>query len=1065
MSRDPSLDPRRWHIRVRPRAPELDGHARSVLADIHQIGLKHIREVRSSGIYLFEGRLNESEIRLLAEELLTDPVTERFECGQGFAGRHDDGPAIEVHPLPGVMNPAALSTTDAARRFLVNRGLPGADIVHVQTARRYEIIGATNDEDLDRIAAKALANDCIEKWYIQGFGRRDEIPDHSPAPPCKPYSIRRIRLAGLSDEELAHLSRNGHLFLSLEEMHAVRDHFAILGRDPTDLELETLAQTWSEHCVHKTLKSAVDYSGEDFGRIGEVEVHFENLLKNTIAAATHKLNRDWCLSVFVDNAGVIAFDDDHGIAVKVETHNHPSAIEPYGGAATGVGGCIRDIMGCGLGAKPIASTDVFCLAPPSFDADRIPAGVLHPRRVLKGVVGGVRDYGNRMGIPTVNGAIYFDERYLANPLVFCGSIGLIPRDRIQKEPQSGDWIVVAGGRTGRDGIHGATFSSAELTDTHAEEFSHAVQIGNAIEEKKLLDALLVARDHPTGCLYTAVTDCGAGGLSSAVGEMGAELGATVDLEKVPLKYSGLRYDEIWISEAQERMVFAVPPRQLERFLAVFAAEEVEAIVIGRFSDDRVLRVRFDGQVVGELAMNFLHGGLPKTTRIARWSKGPSVSLVDASGADEDAANGNHGRAGAVEREAQTSEFKGEGEVRGESFARRTSTFDHSAREKSSVHDTSGQRLLNALRSLNIASKEWVIRQYDHEVQGRSVIKPLVGPAFGPSDAAVIRPVYTSSRGIAVGCGLCPQWSAVDPYWMAVRAVDEALRNVICVGAGPQRVAILDNFCWPKVDTEESLGALVRTCRGAHDAAIAYELPFISGKDSLNNQFSMTAEEARRTKLPSQLAIPPTLLISAIGVVEDITRCVSMDFKSPASVLVLAAIPVHDGKSVDDPSRDREGAELQENRSAKIKPTGPPDSCEHPDRTLEMGPPEFDLTAAQSVHQRVASLIRDGKVQSAHDASDGGLGVAVAEMCIASGYGATIDTDLGPYVRSFLNEVPACYVLEMTPEAAEDAELPIIGRVTVEPRLRIKGGPGDEIELAIRALDVAWRSPLAEDGGR
>jgi len=1058
MNRDSSRDSRRWHVRVHPRQAQLDGHGRAVAADIHQIGLLHIRSVRSSRIYLFAGQLNESDVRMLAEELLTDPVAERFEYHEGFSKRDDAGPAIEVHPLPGVMNPAALSTADAARRLLANKGMPNAAIEEVQTARRYEIVGAMGTGELERIAARVLANDCVEKWYIQGFERRDEIPDGFAVPPSKPFSIRRVRLTGLSDEELRRLSRDGHLFLSLQEMCAVRDHFAALGRDPTDLELETLAQTWSEHCVHKTLKSAIDYRGEDFGRPGEVTLHFDNLLKDTIAEATHKLNRDWCLSVFVDNAGVIAFDDQYGIAFKVETHNHPSAIEPYGGAATGVGGCIRDIMGCGLGAKPIASTDVFCLAPPDFDAERVPAGVLHPRRVLKGVVGGVRDYGNRMGIPTVNGAIYFDDRYLANPLVFCGCIGLIPRDRIHKQPKSGDYIIVAGGRTGRDGIHGATFSSAELTDSHAGEFSHAVQIGNAIEEKKLLDAQLIARDHADGCLYSAVTDCGAGGLSSAVGEMGAELGAAVDLEKVPLKYSGLRYDEVWISEAQERMVFAVPADRLEKFLAVFAAEEVEATVIGRFTDDCVLRVRYQGQTVGELDMHFLHDGVPKTTRVARWSHNQRVGR--ALPADQ-----NRDRAVTTpERHEGTEARRHEGE----------SGIDN----RQSTIDNPNARLLAALRNLNIASKEWVIRQYDHEVQGRSVIKPLAGPAFGPSDAAVLRPVYASSRGVAIGCGLCPHWSEVDPYWMAVRAVDEALRNVICVGADPARVAILDNFCWPKVDTEESLGALVRTCRGAYDAAIAYGLPFISGKDSLNNQFSMSAEEAARTGLPQQMAIPPTLLVSALGIVEDISRCVSMDLKTPGNVLVLAsdvgrALPADQNRGrQSEPraeasghhNRDRKGAESVEAQSSKFKVQNSADSLDLQSSIFGLGSPGFDLASAKTVHDQVAALIHDGKVRAAHDVSDGGLAVALAEMCIASGLGASVEVDAAAGAGSLFDEPPACYILEMTPQAADAAGLRAIGRVTTEPRLRIALGGSEAIDLSIRALDAAWRAPLADGGG-
>ncbi len=974
---------RRWHVRVCPRQNQPDSAGRAVLGDIHQLGLTHIEVVRSEKIYFFTGRLNESDVRLMAEELLADPVAEQFDYREGFSSRDVAGAAVEVHPLPGVMNPVALTALAAARQLLAKKGSPHCHLEEVQTARRYYFIGVRDSAELEQIAGKVLANDCVEKWYVQGYDRRDPIPETFPEPSSRPFALRRVPLHGLADPELAKLSRDAHLFLSVEEMRAIRDHFVRLERDATDLELETLAQTWSEHCVHKTLKSAIEYRGADFGRAGEVTVHFENLLKDTIVATTHDLAKDWCLSVFVDNAGVIAFDDEFGIAFKVETHNHPSAIEPYGGAATGVGGCIRDVMGCGLGAKPIASTDVFCLAPPDFPAERVPAGVLHPRRVLKGVVGGVRDYGNRMGIPTVNGAIYFNERYLANPLVFCGCVGLIPRNRIDKKATACDFIVVAGGRTGRDGIHGATFSSAELTDTHADEFSHAVQIGNAIEEKKLLDAQLIARDHPDGCLYSSVTDCGAGGLSSAVGEMGEQLGALVDLEKVPLKYAGLRYDEIWISEAQERMVFAVPPEHIEKFMAVFSAEEVEASIIGQFTTDRVLRVRYDGQVVGELPMEFLHHGLPKTTRTASWNQNrdrmktgelpfPNYQLPIEKGASEQIGN----RQLAI------------GNLR--------------------------ERLLSALSNLNVASKEWVIRQYDHEVQGRSVIKPLVGPGYGPSDAAVVRPVYTSCQGIALAAGLCPHWSDIDPYWMAARAVDEAFRNVICVGADPNRVAILDNFCWPKADTEESLGALVRTCKGAADVALAYGLPFISGKDSLNNQFSMSEAEARRTGLPQQLAIPPTLLISAIGIVENADHCVTMDLKSAEHVLVLA--------------------------------TGDPGF-------------EFSISAALAVHRRVAELIRARLVFAAHDVSDGGFAVAIAEMCIASGLGATIDLKNTAVPFDLFDEPAATYVLEMSAKEAAHSGLPMIGKVTTDSILSIRSSSDEKIEVPVSDLDAAWRSPL------
>ncbi len=959
-----------WHVRVRPKAAQLDGHGRDVLADVRQIGLEHIEGIRSSRLYLIAGRLGESDVDLLARDLLADPVAEVYTVGPGFSERVDELPAIEVHRQPGVMNPVAISARDACRRALVAADRAEATIDEIQTARRYEVAGAKGVDELDRIARRVLANECIETWYIQGSGRSDPIPDAFPTPPNLPFKLQHVAIRELDDAALTKMSREAHLFLSLEEMQTIRDYYARLKRDPTDLELETLAQTWSEHCVHKTLKSAIDYRGDDFGKPGVIEARFDNLLKETIVQATDTLDRDWCLSVFVDNAGVIAFDDEYGIAFKAETHNHPSAIEPYGGAATGIGGCIRDVMGCGLGAKPIASTDVFCVAPPDFDAKKLPKDVLHPRRVLKGIVSGVRDYGNRMGIPTVNGTIYFDERYLANPLVFCGCVGLIPRDRIHKAPNTGDRIVVAGGRTGRDGIHGATFSSAELTDTHADEFAHAVQIGNAIQEKTLLDAQLLARDHPDGCLYSSVTDCGAGGLSSAVGEMGEELGAEVELGTVPLKYAGLTYEEIWISEAQERMVFAVPPENLDKFLAVFAAEEVEATVIGTFSDDGTLRVRYNQQTVGELDMAFLHHGLPKTTRTATWEAKRDASPRNDIPRSEDETGGS-------------------------------------------------DRLLSALSELNTASKEWVIRQYDHEVQGRSVVKPLVGAMAGPSDAAVLRPLYDSSRGISIGCGLCPELGDVDPYNMAVVAVDEALRNVVCVGTNPEKVAILDNFCWPKVDTEESLGALVRTCRGAHDAAVAYGLPFVSGKDSLNNEYSMSEEEAKRTGLPARIAIPNTLLISSLGIVDDVSRCVTMDLKEPGNALVVASCPV-----------DRHG-----------------------------------LDKAHALHRKVAGLIDAKLVRAAHDVSDGGLAVAIAEMCIASNLGASVAVGSDDYGDSIYAGVATTYVLEMKPSDAEASGFPAVGRVESDARLTVSRDATELVNVPVDDLGRAWRKPLASGGGR
>ncbi|MCK4284264.1 MAG: phosphoribosylformylglycinamidine synthase, partial [Candidatus Brocadiae bacterium] len=528
---------------------------------------------------------------------------------------------------------------------------------------------------------------------------------------------------------------------------------------------------------------------------------------------------------------------------KVETHNHPSAIEPYGGANTGIGGVIRDPLGTGLGAKPILNTDVFCFGPLDMAEEDVPRGALHPKRVMKGVVAGVRDYGNRMGIPTANGAVYFDERYTGNPLVYCGNIGLLPKDCVEKAARPGDLAVVVGGRTGRDGIHGATFSSVELTSESEEVSGGAVQIGNAITEKKVADTLLKARDRG---LYTGLTDCGAGGLSCAVGEMGQEMGAEAEIQHIPLKYQGLSYTEIWISEAQERMVLSVPPENLDELMEIFQSEDVEATVIGRFTDDGMLRVKYGGNVVAELEMDFVHKGLPRFKGRAKWEP-PSFPdpLVE------------------------------------ESWAEATSEQAQACRKALAGPDDCADALARILAAPNVRSKEWIVRQYDHEVQGQTVVKPLVGVnCDGPGDACVITPVLGSHKGLAVGCGLNPKYADIDTYHSAACAIDEALRNITAVGAPIERTAILDNFCWGNTRRPEQLGTLVRAALACYDYAVGFGVPFISGKDSLNNEFN-TGEET--------ISIPPTLLISAIAVMEDVRHAVTMDLKGPGNLLYLVGM--------------------------------------------------------------------------------------------------------------------------------------------------------------------------------
>ncbi|MGA0172528.1 MAG: phosphoribosylformylglycinamidine synthase subunit PurS, partial [Phycisphaerales bacterium] len=921
--------------------------------------------------------------------LLADPVTERATIG----GSASDRVVVEVHPLPGVTDPAGDSVRTAIAAML---GLPDGHSIEVRTGTRWEFTGVSP------AAARSIAERLLANPVIQAIHEGSFHPARFPRGAERRAEVPEVPLLTLDDAALARLSRDGHLFLSLEEMRAVQAHYRRLGREPRSIELETLAQTWSEHCVHKTLKSTVRYretshAGPSIaaltktGRPGhrvepDGSVVVENLLKSTVAAATHELiadGLDWCLSVFVDNSGVVAFDDRHAVCFKVETHNHPSAIEPYGGAATGIGGCIRDVIGTGLGAKPIAATDVFCVAPPDLAA--VPEGCLPPRRVLGEVVAGVRDYGNRMGIPTLSGAVWFDHRHVGNPLVFCGVVGLMPREFVKGAAKPGDRIVALGGRTGRDGIHGATFSSVELESTHADEFGHAVQIGHAIVEKTLLDAVLAARDEPGGPLFSAITDCGAGGFSSAVGEMGEALGAEVDLERAPLKYAGLDPTEVWISEAQERMVLAVPQDRLERLAEICAEHEVEWADLGRFGNDaRELVLRWRGEEVGRLAMEFLHGGVPMPVRDATWP--PPQGAFGAPSSDSAIESGD-----------------------------------------------SPQEVLSILRRLlahpNIASKAWIIRQYDHEVQGRTAIKPLVGVgAGGPSDASVVEPVPGTGRGLAIACGLATGWES-DPYLMVLAAIDECVRNLVCVGADPSRIAILDNFCWPGCGDAASMGALVRAAEACYDGAIAYRTPFISGKDSLNNQFAVGDGTTIR--------IPPTLLVSGFAPVESIERSATMDAKSAGNVLLL----------VGETTAETGGSHLRRvARGSAIDAT----RAALPAGDLAIGP-----RLAAAVHR----LIAEGLVRAAHDASEGGGLVAAAEMAFAGGLGASIELDaigesLAPLAAAFA-ETPSRYLLEVLPES-----LPRISDALGDlPWRRIGGFDGSGV-FAVRTAAGAASVPIA-----
>ncbi len=512
-----------WEVDIYAREGMPDRIAQSVIAEAADLGLPNLQVSAAYG-YLIQGEIQMDQVARIARELLADDVVQRTVVAPvGDAALQDPPPGtpclIHVLPKPGVMDPVALSAAAAIADMDIR-------VDEVRTVQKYWL-SPLPDEHLEIISKKILANDAIERVIV---GPLDF--DHLEFGAPYDFQPQHVVIRDLDEDGLARLSRQGQLYLQLAEMVAIQSYYEQRGCEPTDIELETLAQTWSEHCSHKTLAGRISYRGAIGPEAIPGEQQFDNMLKETIFAATQQIrsqlgDQDWCVSVFEDNAGIIRFDEDYNVVFKVETHNHPSALEPYGGANTGIGGVIRDPLGTGMGAKPVCNTDVFCFAPPDTPADQIPPGVLHPRRVLKGVVAGVRDYGNRMGIPTVNGAIYFDPRYLGNPLVYCGNVGILPRDKSHKQPRPQDFIVAVGGRTGRDGIHGATFSSAELTDQSDMLSGGAVQIGNAVTEKMVVDVVLAARDQG---LYSAITDCGAGGFSSAVGEMGEHLGAEVWLE-------------------------------------------------------------------------------------------------------------------------------------------------------------------------------------------------------------------------------------------------------------------------------------------------------------------------------------------------------------------------------------------------------------------------------------------------------------------------------------------------------------------------------------------------------
>lgn len=777
----------------KPGIPDSKGE--EVLYEInHALGIKSVEKVKTARVFRFEG-ISECDAIYLAEKLLAEDIFQSYRVNGPLI--EDAAVVIEVAYKPGVMNPEAASLIKSAADLGIT-GLVAADSSWEYGFYGKEISGA----DIDRIVNSLLVNATVE--YVVKKSPQTLVIHGTPG------TTEIIPIRRMNDRELVELSRD-KLFLNLEEMKVIQDYFKSIQRDPTDCEIETIAQTWSEHCGHKTFKAKLIVDGKE-----------KKPLLKRLKDATEKSGNPLVLSAFEDNSGVMKFYDGMAICGKVETHNSPSAIEPYGGAMTGSGGVFRDIVGTGLGAKVLASTDMFCFAPPDTPSEDIPPGCLHPHYLLRRVVAGVRDYGNRMGIPTNNGSVHFHRDFRAKPSVIVGAYGILPAAICRKgKPAVGDKVIALGGRTGRDGIHGATFSSGEMTDRTIEVNSSAVQIGHPIEEKRMFDAILVARDEG---LIRAITDCGAGGFSSAVGEMGSETGVRIALDRAPLKYPGLSPWEILLSESQERMVLAVAPEHVERLFEICRNYNVEATVLGEFTGDRRFTATYRESTVLDLEMEFLHNGLPQRVMKAAWKR-PCFK----------------------EPEATTS---------GDWAGLFTQVLGH----------------------LNVCSKEPIVRLYDHGVQGTCALPPFAGVnGDGPNDAVILAPILGKPYGMVVSHGLNPVLNTIDPYYGSLWAAAEAVSNAVACGANPKEMVLIDNFIWPFPD-EELLGALDMAVDACVDFVRATGIPFISGKDSLSSTY--------RGKDGTVIKIPPVLCISAFGRIPDVTRTISADFKKNDSLIVL-----------------------------------------------------------------------------------------------------------------------------------------------------------------------------------
>lgn len=902
--------------------------------------------------YLISHKLRNDKILKIAKTL-TNPILEEFSINK-FPTTPKFTYAIEIGFKPGVTDNVGHTVEETIVDLLgvghQDSGCPTPSNELVVYTSKIFLVSNSKFEEVEKIAL-TLHNPLIERSYIISITdlKKKGLPLEVPKVILKKNTpVTNVSL-NVPDEELIKIGkegildeskeRRGPLALDLASMKVIQKHFFKLKRDPSDIELESLAQTWSEHCKHTIFANHID----------DIK---DGLYKTYIKGATNLIRKqkgakDFCVSVFSDNSGGIIFDKDYLITHKVETHNSPSALDPFGGAVTGIVGVNRDTIGFGLGAKPIANVYGFCFGNPEdkrllFRDKDLKNKMLSPKRIMEGVVKGINVGGNCSGIPTLNGFVHYDDRYRGKPLVFAGTVGLIPRNlpasegkkrpSYLKKAQAGDYIVMVGGRVGLDGIHGATFSSVVMDSSSP---ATAVQIGDPITQKKLSDVIIKeVRDMN---LYNSITDNGAGGISCSVAEMAKECGgAKVSLEKVPLKYPSLRPWEIWISESQERMTLSVPKKKWKIFKKLMENRGVEATVIGEFTNSGKCIVNWKQSAKGrtrkimDIPMDFLHDGLPKQhlhTSPVEFTSPPAHLLI---------------------------------KERGETYT----------------------KILEKLFSnKNISGFSFISQQYDHEVQGSSVLKPLSGRGRINTDAQVFQPVLNSNRGVVLSSSTYPSYGDISTYHMASCAIDTAIRNTISAGGTLSHMAILDNFCWCSSNDPKRLTQLVDSVKACYDYAVGYGTPFISGKDSMFNDFKGYDEKGN----PIAVSIPPTLLISAISVMPDLNKTVSPEFKNIGDIIYLL------GETKDELG----GGEYFKMFGAVGNNLAPEQAW------YGASVPKVNLKKNIKTYHALEKAIQKELVAGALSVNSGGFGIALVKACVGGmvGCNVSIKTQIAPKALS------------------------------------------------------------------